>query len=48
MDERWFGRFKYNTSVGITWTSRTSGTTNNLWFVIHKEKHHVTTTSFTE
>ena len=24
-------------SDGITWTSRTSGTTNNLWFVTHKE-----------
>ena len=24
-------------SDGINWTSRTSGTTNNLWFVTHKE-----------
>ena len=24
-------------SDGITWTTRTSGTTNNLWFVTHKE-----------
>ena len=38
MDERWFGRCKYNSSDGITWTSRIFGTTNNLWFVIHKEE----------
>ena len=46
MDERWFGRCKYNSSDGITWTSRISGTTNNLWFVIHKEEPHVSAYHF--
>ncbi len=37
MDERWFGRCKYNSSDGITWASRISGTTNNLWFLSTKK-----------